>query len=43
MISYQESYDAELAEIQDAFYEVVFDILTKDPSTAVRRTLLSVG
>ena len=41
-LSYQESYDAELTEIQEAFYEVVVEMLTKDTSTAVRRTLLSV-
>src|SRR5689334_10026090 len=41
LLSYQESYDAELAEIQEAFYEIVVEMLTKDQSTAVRRTLLS--
>lgn len=41
LLSYQESYDAELSEIQEAFYEIVVEMLTKDQSTAVRRTLLS--
>lgn len=40
--TYQESYDTELAEIQDAFYEVVVDLFTKDFSTPVKVTLLSV-
>jgi phosphoinositide-3-kinase regulatory subunit 4 len=37
-----ESFDAELAEIQEAFYEIVVEMLTKGVSTAVRRTLLLV-
>lgn len=40
--AYQASYDSELTEIQDIFYEIVVEMLTKDVSRAVKRTVLSV-
>lgn len=39
----QESYESELSEIQDAFYDMVVEMLTKDTSTHVKVTLLSVN
>ena len=36
------SYDKELQEIQDSFYSIVSDLLTRDASSAVQRTLLAV-
>jgi hypothetical protein len=32
-----------MTEIQDVFYEIVAEMLTKDMSSAVKRTLLSVS
>ena len=36
------SYDKELQEIQDSFFTIVSDLLTRDSSSAVQRTLLAV-
>lgn len=41
-VAYQASYDKELINIQDMFYEIVIEMLTKDMSSVVRRTLLTV-
>lgn len=39
--AYQESYDLDLAEVQDAFHEIVMEMLGKDPSRVVRKAVLS--
>lgn len=40
--SHQASYDKELISIQDQFYDLVVEFVTKDNSSVVRRTLLTV-
>lgn len=41
--STQATFDKELASIQDMFYELVVEALTKDTSSVVKRTLLTVS
>lgn len=38
----QDSFDKDLQEIQDLFFFIVSEMLTKDSSTAVKRALLAV-
>ncbi|KAL6072824.1 Serine/threonine-protein kinase, variant 2 [Balamuthia mandrillaris] len=40
LLPYQGTYDAELNEIQEIFHDIVVYILTKETSSAVKRTLL---